>query len=275
MGAVHVQGCEVGPGTAALIFVFDAHGAAGAGRYGGMGTATRLDARLLVGRDDQFVVAEGLAFPAPLVQIEDGCGLLREVGVAGKEPGPMLPGTNRVFGEPPPDRAATDGADQAGFLHVARELGPAPSRQGHAVRRRQLTGQSLDLHDDLRGEKPEAGPGGRGRRGPRAVAQRSACATWRPPLGDSSTARRSGRFAIRRRPGGSSGLARPGNTATYIFVHAAAAQPLHHHAAQCHTDSSSACQQGRPRVHDSIRIRCRIYRRQYLVSRLTNAFTEL
>ena len=31
MGAVHVEGCEVGAGTAALIFVFDAHCAAGAG----------------------------------------------------------------------------------------------------------------------------------------------------------------------------------------------------------------------------------------------------
>ncbi len=83
VGMVKVEGWEIGPDTAALIFVFDAHCAAGAGRCEGMGTATRTDARLLVRRGAELVV-EGLAFPEPLVQIEGRCGLPSEVGVAAK-----------------------------------------------------------------------------------------------------------------------------------------------------------------------------------------------
>ena len=152
MGPVHVEGCEVGPGAAPLVFVFDTHLTARAGGHGGMGTVTRLDARLLVRRNDELVIVEGLALPSALIPIKDGCRLLSEPGVAGEEPGSMLPETNRVLGKPPPDRAATDGADLAGFLHIPRELRPAPSRRGHSVRRRQLTGESFDLHDDLWGE---------------------------------------------------------------------------------------------------------------------------
>ena len=39
-------------------------------------------------------------------------------------------------------------------LHIPRELRPAPPRQGHPVRGRQLTGEGFDLDDDLRGENP-------------------------------------------------------------------------------------------------------------------------
>ena len=134
VGPVHVEGRQVGSGAAPLVFVFDAHGATGAGRRGGVGTVTRLDTRLLVRRNDELVVVEGLALPASLIQIEDGCGFLSELGVAGEEPGAMLPGTNRVLGEPAPNHAATDGTNQAGFLRVSRDLRPAPPREGHAVR---------------------------------------------------------------------------------------------------------------------------------------------
>ena len=66
MGLVHVEGCEVGPGAAPLVFVFDAHlrDRGEKARRNGYGE-TRLDARFVV---------EGLAFPAPLIQIKDGCG---------------------------------------------------------------------------------------------------------------------------------------------------------------------------------------------------------
>ena len=56
LGPVHVEGREVGPGPAPLVFVFDAHCATGAGRRGRVDTVTRLDARLLVRRNDELVV---------------------------------------------------------------------------------------------------------------------------------------------------------------------------------------------------------------------------
>ena len=83
VGPVHVEDCDV---TAPSVFVFYPHCATGAGRHGGMGTVTRVDARLLVGRNDKLVVAERLARPAPLMQVERGCGLLSELAVvAGRD----------------------------------------------------------------------------------------------------------------------------------------------------------------------------------------------
>ena len=207
VGPVHIEGREVGPGAPPFVFVFDAHRATGLGRRGRVDALARLDACLLVRGHDELVVFQGLALPDPLIQIENGCGVLSELGVAGKDPGSMLPRANRILGEPPPNCAPTDGADQAGLLHIPRELRPAPSRQRHPVRRGQLTGEGFDLHADLGGETPEVSPGDRGRPTPGAVVRRTACATWPPLLGDSATALQSGRFAIRRRPGESSGPA--------------------------------------------------------------------
>ena len=122
VGPVHIEGREVGPGAPPFVFVFDAHRATGLGRRGRVDALARLDACLLVRGHDELVVFQGLALPDPLIQIENGCGVLSELGVAGKDPGSMLPRANRILGEPPPNCAPTDGADQAGLLHIPREL---------------------------------------------------------------------------------------------------------------------------------------------------------
>ena len=82
MGSVHVEGCEVGPSIARLVFAFDAHCATGAGRHRRMDTGDAPGCSFCVRRNDELAVAEGLALPAPLIQVEDRCGLLSEVRVA-------------------------------------------------------------------------------------------------------------------------------------------------------------------------------------------------
>ena len=111
-GLMHIERGQVGPGTPAFVFVFNAHGTTGSGRHARMSAVACLDTRLFVRRNDEFVVAEGTLLPAALIQVEDRYGFLRELGVAGKDPRPVLPWANRVTGEPPPNGAATDRADQ-------------------------------------------------------------------------------------------------------------------------------------------------------------------
>jgi hypothetical protein len=67
-----------------------------------------LDAGLLVSRDDELVLAQRLALPAPLVQIQQAPGLGLEVRIARKDPAAVLPGANRVFMQPTPDGAVAD-----------------------------------------------------------------------------------------------------------------------------------------------------------------------
>src|SRR5574340_153841 len=56
LGAVDVQRSQIGPGTAALVLVFDPHGTPGSRRYSGVNPFARLDAGFLIGRDHEVVV---------------------------------------------------------------------------------------------------------------------------------------------------------------------------------------------------------------------------
>ena len=113
LGAMHVQRSQVRPGAAASVLVLHAHRLTGLGWQARMDAQPRLDAGLLIGRDDELVLAQCLPLPAPLVQVQDAPGLGLEVRVARKDPAAVLPGANRVLVQPTPDRAVTDARHQA------------------------------------------------------------------------------------------------------------------------------------------------------------------
>jgi hypothetical protein len=69
----------------------------------------RLDTGFLVGADYELVRSQPATLPNSVVEVEDPAGLVREVGVAGKDPAPVLPGSNGVFVEPSPDGGIADG----------------------------------------------------------------------------------------------------------------------------------------------------------------------
>jgi len=104
-GTMNVESCDVGPGSATTILMFDAHRALRRWGQSGMLATPGLDAGLLVGRDDKFITFEGFTFPGALIQIKDSVGLDGEGGVPGKDPTAVVPGANGVFMEPPPDGA--------------------------------------------------------------------------------------------------------------------------------------------------------------------------
>jgi len=99
-GAMHVQRSQVGPGATASVLVLRAHRLAGSGRQARLDTQPGLDAGLLVGGDDELVLAQRLPLPAPLVQVQDAPGLGLEVWVARKDPAAVPPGTDGVLLQP-------------------------------------------------------------------------------------------------------------------------------------------------------------------------------
>ena len=68
-GVMHVQCGHVGPGSAAKIFVFDAHSGAGATSARGMLAPSRLNAGFLIGRNDELIVFQGFSLPLPSIEV--------------------------------------------------------------------------------------------------------------------------------------------------------------------------------------------------------------
>ncbi|HOW67005.1 MAG TPA: hypothetical protein P5186_24035, partial [Candidatus Paceibacterota bacterium] len=77
-GAMNIQSRQISPCPLALIFVFHLYGQAGRGRHHGMEEEACLNAGLFIGRDHEFILAQGLAAPWALVSIQDPAGFERE-----------------------------------------------------------------------------------------------------------------------------------------------------------------------------------------------------
>ena len=89
--------------------------------------ATCLDAGFLVGGDHKLVVLKRRAFPSACIQIEYAASFVGEVGIARKDPTPVVPGPNGVLVQPAPKRAATDRSHQASLTGFSGQIGRTPA----------------------------------------------------------------------------------------------------------------------------------------------------
>ena len=113
LAAMNVPSRQVGPGTFTKVLVLDSGGAIGSRRQSRLFSPARLDAGLLVGRDDELVSSQRDALPDTLIEIEDRASFSSKVGVARENPTTMLPWTKSVATQPAPKRSATDLRDQS------------------------------------------------------------------------------------------------------------------------------------------------------------------
>ncbi len=126
-------------------------------RVAGVDALARLDRGLRVGADHQVAGFEQLALPATRVEVKHRAGPLEEVGVAREDPRLVPPGSDRVLGQPAPDRRGRRLAD--GLLDdEAVQLRAAEARQRHAVGLGQLASNRFDLRDLFRGENDAGDP---------------------------------------------------------------------------------------------------------------------
>jgi len=135
-----IPGGEVAQRVLAFVLVLDALAAPdrGCGGQRGVLASPRLDRGLLITADDVVAGMQQFAFPAATVEVEDTAGLDGELGIAGEDPGAVLPRPDRVFGEPAPDRHPGDLlADSARYRLVraqTRTSAPAAPRWRRAAR---------------------------------------------------------------------------------------------------------------------------------------------
>src|SRR6266478_6544256 len=152
LGTMNVPGREVCPGALACIFMLDVSGASWGRRQGAMRAASGLNAGLLVGAKNVIARRQNSAFPATLVEVQNGAGLGGEVRVAWEYPAAMAPGPQCVLAEPAPQRGAADLGDNAVCDRLAPQLGNRPARQRQPTARGQFTSQCLDLDNHIGGK---------------------------------------------------------------------------------------------------------------------------
>ena len=177
LGAMDVPSRQIGPGTFAKVLMLDSGGAVGSGRQSRLFSASGLNAGLFVRGDDEVISAQWSALPNALVEIEDGTGFGRKVGIAREDPASMLPGAEGIAAEPAPQGGAADLGDETLRNHVLPDLldREAGQRKPEAVRK--FAGKRLNLDDEAGGKsgpyaRLEAAPPGQ------AVGQgQIACAT--------------------------------------------------------------------------------------------------
>ncbi len=213
---MNVESSEVGPSSAPLILMFDAHRTFRRGGQSWMLAPTGLNAGLLVSRDDKFIAFERFAFPAAFIKIEDSVGLDSEAGVSGEDPTAVVPGANGVFMEPPPNGASGDGGNQAGIADLAGNVRSVPVGKGNAMGGGQLASQRLNLNDQFWGKKPGDDPGGSARLDRPDALRRSAFATCSQLRDGCQGERRFDHWRGPRRQEEPSWRVGPQNTATYI-----------------------------------------------------------
>ena len=87
-----------------------------------------------------------------MVEVEDGAGLGRKVGVAREDSASMLPGPERVAAEPAPQGGGTDLGDETLRNHVPPDLVDREAGQGKPKAVGEFTSKCLHLDDETEGK---------------------------------------------------------------------------------------------------------------------------
>ena len=123
VGPVHIPGSQIVKGASTFIFVFNIGRTVLARRQRGVLAHAGLNAGLLVSRQNEFIWTEELAAPEAFVKVKNRTGLLKELGITGKYPATMPPGTDSVTAQPAPKRTAADLGDDALSKYFVADVG--------------------------------------------------------------------------------------------------------------------------------------------------------
>ncbi len=132
-GTMDVPSREVGPGPAALVFGFHAHGLIRLRGPGRMLASAGLDTGLLIGRQDVIVRAQWRGVPAARIEVEHAFGFGGEMRISWKDPTAVVPGPDRILAQPAPQGRAADLGYQALAENFPSDLRDSPSGEGPAV----------------------------------------------------------------------------------------------------------------------------------------------
>src|SRR5450759_2124479 len=215
LGPMDVPGGKVLERPAALVLELDEHRMPRVRGDRRVAADASLDARLLVGADDELIALERAALPLAGVEVEHARRLALEVRVARKDPAAVGPGLDCVLAEPAPDSRVGDRADEPAPDHLGPDVGHVEPAERKAQAGRQLTRDRLDGDHERWGKNPAAGRSAGARPGRPGAPRRSACATWRRSGRATRGVARSRYSPGGRRPGARSGPVRHHDTVQY------------------------------------------------------------
>lgn len=92
-----------------------------------MDSDSGLDAGFFVGAEDEVLRRKGLALPLLGVEVENPSRFGREFGVAGEDPGSVLPRADGVFMKPAPYGLVAEGGDDAAAPEMTEDIRGAQS----------------------------------------------------------------------------------------------------------------------------------------------------
>jgi len=122
-GSVNVPGSQIVQGASTLIFVFNVGRTTLGRRQRAVLANSGLNAGLLVSRQNEFVRAERPAAPETLVKVENRSSLLNKLGITGKYPTAMAPGTYGIAAQPSPESTAADLGDDTLSKYFGSDVG--------------------------------------------------------------------------------------------------------------------------------------------------------
>jgi len=118
-----------------------------------MASEARLDARLLVGTEDEVFVRQRFPVPAAAVQIQNPGCFFDETGIAGENPIPKLPRFNRGGSQDPTDRRSGDGSAEL-VADSLRQVGQRLTAQGSVRQGDEFASHRFDRSSFHWGKKP-------------------------------------------------------------------------------------------------------------------------
>jgi len=93
------------------------------------------------------------SFPNALVEVQNPSSFELKVWIAGKYPTAVMPWTDCILVEPPPQGGAADLSHKSPVDHFSDQIVPTKPRQGQTSGCWQLTSQSLHCHHQFWGGK--------------------------------------------------------------------------------------------------------------------------
>ncbi len=151
-GPVDIPGGQIGEYPDPSVFVFDPHDACPRQRQGRMAAAARLNGGPLVRGDHVLVGAKAFVRPGAGHTDRDSARLAGELGIPGKDPASVGPGSNGTGGEPAPDGRAADLGHEAAAEDLGSDIGDVQPGERDREGPGQLTRESFDLDHDLGGK---------------------------------------------------------------------------------------------------------------------------
>jgi len=149
---MHIPSGQISPGAFAKVLVLDVSRAVRGWRKGRLFAAAGLNAGFFISRNDIVVSVQRNALPNTFIQIQNGTGLVSEVGIARENPRSIAPGAKSIATEPAPQGSAADLSDQALCHDMLTNFCNREPGQGKSQGVGKLAGQCLNLNDEAGGK---------------------------------------------------------------------------------------------------------------------------